>query len=89
MFGNEQWGAAFFEWGATWLLLQKDGKVYKEDVRGVFDVGLDYLSEMRPVFERFGAFDADAYSLIGFDFLEDSCGSQEGGLEPGLWYLGG
>ncbi|KAJ5195552.1 uncharacterized protein N7498_008990 [Penicillium cinerascens] len=25
--------AAFFEWGTTWLLLQKDGNVHKEDVR--------------------------------------------------------
>lgn len=33
-----QWGAAFFEWMTTWLLIQRDGKVYKEDVRGVYDV---------------------------------------------------
>lgn len=31
------WCAAFFEWITTWLLVQKDGKVYKEDVRQVFD----------------------------------------------------
>ncbi|KAH3190738.1 hypothetical protein KXV92_003191 [Aspergillus fumigatus] len=31
------WGAAFFEWGTTWLLLQCDGRVYKEDLRGVYD----------------------------------------------------
>ncbi|KAI9372208.1 Caleosin related protein-domain-containing protein [Aspergillus egyptiacus] len=31
------WGAAFFEWGTTWLLIQKDGKVYKEDLQGVYD----------------------------------------------------
>lgn len=31
------WGAAFFEWGTTWLLLQRDGRVYKEDLRGVYD----------------------------------------------------
>ncbi|RAK95824.1 caleosin family protein [Aspergillus ibericus CBS 121593] len=34
------WGAAIFEWGTTWLLIQKDGKVWKEDVRGVFDGSL-------------------------------------------------
>lgn len=31
------WGAAFFEWGSTWLLIQRDGKIYKEDVRAVMD----------------------------------------------------
>lgn len=31
------WGAAFFEWGSTWLLIQKDGKVYREDLQGVYD----------------------------------------------------
>ncbi|RAQ52827.1 calcium binding protein Caleosin [Aspergillus flavus] len=31
------WGAALFEWGTTWLLIQKDGKVYKEDLRAVYD----------------------------------------------------
>lgn len=35
-----QWGAAFFEWGSTWLLIQKDGKVYREDLQGVYDVWL-------------------------------------------------
>ncbi|GES58085.1 calcium binding protein Caleosin [Aspergillus terreus] len=34
------WGAAFFEWGTTWLLIQKDGKIYKEDLRGVYDGSL-------------------------------------------------
>ncbi|KAL5341420.1 Caleosin related protein-domain-containing protein [Aspergillus crustosus] len=32
------WGAAFFEWGTTWLLVQKDGKVYKDDLQGIYDV---------------------------------------------------
>jgi hypothetical protein len=31
----------------TWLLIQRDGKVYKEDVRGVYDVSqilsLEYI----------------------------------------------
>ncbi|KAL4933012.1 caleosin family protein [Aspergillus undulatus] len=31
------WGAAFFEWGTTWLLIQRDGKVYKDDLQGVYD----------------------------------------------------
>ncbi|KAL4936799.1 hypothetical protein BDV06DRAFT_227559 [Aspergillus oleicola] len=31
------WGAAFFEWGTTWLLIQKGGKVYKDDLQGVYD----------------------------------------------------
>ncbi|CRG87595.1 putative peroxygenase 3 [Talaromyces islandicus] len=34
------WGAAFFEWGSTWLLIQKEGKVFKEDLRGVYDGSL-------------------------------------------------
>ncbi|EXJ91161.1 hypothetical protein A1O1_04270 [Capronia coronata CBS 617.96] len=34
------WGASFFEWGTTWLLLQKDGKVYKEDLRQLYDGSL-------------------------------------------------
>jgi hypothetical protein len=33
-----QWSAALFEWGTTWLLIQKDNKVYKEDLRAVYDV---------------------------------------------------
>lgn len=35
-----QWGAAVFEFGTTWLLIQRDGKCHKEDVRGVYDVSL-------------------------------------------------
>ncbi|KAL4912417.1 Caleosin related protein-domain-containing protein [Aspergillus aurantiobrunneus] len=31
------WGAAFFEWGTTWLLIQKDGRIYKEDLQGIYD----------------------------------------------------
>ncbi|RAH77341.1 Caleosin-domain-containing protein [Aspergillus japonicus CBS 114.51] len=31
------WGAALFEWGTTWLLLQKDGRIYKDDLRQVYD----------------------------------------------------
>ncbi|RDW72758.1 uncharacterized protein DSM5745_07930 [Aspergillus mulundensis] len=34
------WGAAFFEWATTWLLIQKDGKVYKDDLLGVYDGSL-------------------------------------------------
>ncbi|KAL4737668.1 Caleosin related protein-domain-containing protein [Aspergillus similis] len=34
------WGAAFFEWVTTWLLIQKDGKVYKDDLLGVYDGSL-------------------------------------------------
>lgn len=34
----QQWSAAFFEWGTTWLLVQRDGKIHKEDVRRVYDV---------------------------------------------------
>jgi len=36
------WSAAVFEWGTTWLLLQKDGRVDKEDLRKVFDGSLFY-----------------------------------------------
>jgi peroxygenase len=35
-----QWFAAFFEWGTTWLLIQKNNKVYREDLRGIYDVWL-------------------------------------------------
>lgn len=38
--GFEQWFAAVFEFGTTWLLLQQNGKVYKDDLRGVYDVSL-------------------------------------------------
>ncbi|KAL4890306.1 Caleosin related protein-domain-containing protein [Aspergillus ambiguus] len=31
------WGAAFFEWGTTWLLIQKNGRIYKDDLRAVYD----------------------------------------------------
>ena len=33
-----QWGAAIFEFGTTWLLVQKDGRVSKEDLRQTYDV---------------------------------------------------
>lgn len=33
-----QWFAALFEWGTTWLLIQQDSKVYREDLRAVYDV---------------------------------------------------
>ncbi|KAL2018110.1 hypothetical protein VTK56DRAFT_1240 [Thermocarpiscus australiensis] len=31
------WGAAFFEFAATWLLLQENGRVSKEDLRRTYD----------------------------------------------------
>ncbi|KAH6649384.1 Caleosin related protein-domain-containing protein [Chaetomium tenue] len=31
------WGAAIFEFGTTWLLVQKDGRVSKEDLRQTYD----------------------------------------------------
>lgn len=31
------WGAAMFEFGTTWLLLQKNGRVSKEDLRQTYD----------------------------------------------------
>ncbi|OCL08545.1 Caleosin-domain-containing protein [Glonium stellatum] len=31
------WGAAFFEWGTTWLLIQRNGRIHKEDLRQVYD----------------------------------------------------
>ncbi|KAL4994230.1 Caleosin related protein-domain-containing protein [Aspergillus recurvatus] len=34
------WGAAFFEWITTWLLIQKEGKIYKDDLLGVYDGSL-------------------------------------------------
>ncbi|KAJ5982365.1 hypothetical protein N7451_012465, partial [Penicillium sp. IBT 35674x] len=34
------WFAAFFEWGTTWLLIQKNNKVYREDLRAVYDGSL-------------------------------------------------
>lgn len=37
-----QWGAAIFEWVTTWLLIQKDGKVFKDDLRGLYDVSMLY-----------------------------------------------
>ncbi|GKT95401.1 calcium binding protein [Colletotrichum tofieldiae] len=33
-----QWSASFFEWITTWMLLAKDGKIHKEDLRRVYDV---------------------------------------------------
>ncbi|CAI4220081.1 unnamed protein product [Parascedosporium putredinis] len=36
------WCAAFLELGTTWLLIQKDGKVYKEDLRRVYDGSIFY-----------------------------------------------
>lgn len=35
----EQWSAAFLEFGTTWILLQRNGKVQKEDLRQLYDVG--------------------------------------------------
>ncbi|OLN86536.1 putative peroxygenase 3-like protein 2 [Colletotrichum chlorophyti] len=34
------WTAAFFEWVTTWMLLAKDGKIHKEDLRRVYDGSL-------------------------------------------------
>lgn len=47
-----QWGAAVFEFGTTWLLIQKDGKCYKEDVRGVYDVSLAQARMCHVIMER-------------------------------------
>lgn len=34
--------AAVFEFGATWLLVQKDGKVYRDDLKAVYDGTIFY-----------------------------------------------
>jgi len=34
------WSAALFEWGTAWLLIQKDGRIYKEDLRKMYDGSL-------------------------------------------------
>ncbi|PYH48659.1 caleosin family protein [Aspergillus saccharolyticus JOP 1030-1] len=34
------WSAALFEWGTTWLLIQRDGRVEKEDLRQIYDGSL-------------------------------------------------
>ena len=34
------WCAAFMEWFTTWLLIQKDGRVWKEDIRQCYDGSL-------------------------------------------------
>ena len=31
------WTFAFMEWGTTWLLLQRNGRVWKDDLKGVYD----------------------------------------------------
>ncbi|THH11894.1 hypothetical protein EW146_g7881 [Bondarzewia mesenterica] len=36
------WFAAVFEWGTSWLLLQKDGRVHKEDLRRMLEGSLFY-----------------------------------------------
>ncbi|KAI9793011.1 MAG: hypothetical protein M1835_007504 [Candelina submexicana] len=36
------WSFAFMEWGTTWLLLQRDGRVWKEDLRQAYDGSLFY-----------------------------------------------
>src|SRR4051812_437764 len=35
--------AAFLEWSLAYLLIQKNGKVYKDDVRKVLDVSCNFL----------------------------------------------
>lgn len=37
-----QWGAGFFEFGTTFLLVQENGLVGKEDMRRIYDVGALY-----------------------------------------------
>lgn len=43
------WGGAFFEWIATYIMLwPADGRMMKEDVRGVYDGSIFYrLAERR------------------------------------------
>ncbi|KAH7925222.1 hypothetical protein BV22DRAFT_1034217 [Leucogyrophana mollusca] len=36
------WTASILEWGTTWLLVQKDGCIQKEDVRKMYDGSLFY-----------------------------------------------
>lgn len=37
------WGGAFFEWVATWIMLwPEDGRMMKEDIRGVYDGSIFY-----------------------------------------------
>lgn len=48
------WGAAFFEWFATYLLIwPKDGIVSKESMRTVYDVSSFVLSSSISSYTRF------------------------------------
>lgn len=42
-----QWGAAIFEFGTTYLLIRQDGKVLKDDLRGVYDVSPSEIHGLR------------------------------------------
>ncbi|KAI1025205.1 hypothetical protein LB505_009444 [Fusarium chuoi] len=44
------WGGAFFEWMATYILLwPDDGRMMKEDIRGIYDGSLFYkIAARRP-----------------------------------------
>lgn len=70
----EQWGAAFFEFGTTWLLIQRDGKIYKEDLRGIYDVSIQYTQTIffdRREQRRNASFLLTP--LTGLPFLENCC----------------
>ncbi|KAF5497732.1 putative peroxygenase 3 [Colletotrichum siamense] len=42
------WGGAFFEWMATYIMLwPADGRIWKEDVRGIYDGSLFYTIAAR------------------------------------------
>jgi len=42
------WGAAFFEWLATYLMLwPEDGRIMKEDIRGIYDGSIFYTIAAR------------------------------------------
>ena len=39
------WTFAFMEWSTTWLLLQRDGRIWKEDLRAAYDGSLFWRIE--------------------------------------------
>ena len=75
--------AAWFEWVTTWLLLQRQGNVHKEDVRKVYDVSVYPFNTDIPVARRvallqaFSAVSANLDVLTGFTLLHHPRGAAD------------
>lgn len=76
------WAAGIFEFGVTWLLVQQDGMVDKEDLRRIYDVSISSLFRIGLLLKTI----LTKCLVAGLHVLQNQGGlPHRKGMEQGFW----